>query len=231
MIASPLVRAIALAAVAAALSRSSLTARQTSPISVPAAPSMTAILLLDVSASVSRVPMMLEPRHVQVFNAFLAGLRAGDLAGVGVIARGFELSAVTADRRELSSAARTLLRVNDVERLGPSPIWDALDGAVAALAAASGRRAILLFSDGKSSGNVRGLQEVISHARESDVSISAVVEGESSPGGTPAGLDPADLIATIVKATGGRIALDRPANPRDRNPVPMIAQMLDDLHR
>jgi hypothetical protein len=115
--------------------------------------------------------------------------------------------------------------------MGPSPIWDSLDGAVTTLAPAAGRHAILLLSDGKSSGNMRGLNEVIAHAREAGVSISAVVEGESSPGGAQAGLDPADLIAKIAKATGGHIAIDRPVNPRDRNPAPMIAQILDDLHQ
>jgi hypothetical protein len=231
MSASRLVCAIAVAAVAAASSGRSLAAGQASPIPAPAGSTLTTILLLDVTASVSRVPMMLEPRYVQVFNTFLNGLRPGDLAGVGVIARGVQMSAVTADRRALSSEAKSLLQVSDVERLGPSPIWDALDGAVTALASAGGRRAVVLFSDGKSSGNVRGLQEVVTHAQEAGVSISVVVEGESSPGGGQAGLDPADLIGTIVKATGGRIAIDRPANPRDRNPAPMIAQMLDDLHR
>jgi hypothetical protein len=206
--------------------------RQTPLDRLSASPTLTVVLLLDVSASVSRLPLFIEPRFVQVFNAFLQGLKPGDRAGIGVVARRLRLSQLTSDPRELSTIARGFLQVADTDRLGPSPLWDAVDETIALVAGQTGRRAIVLFSDGKSSGNTHGLDEVTAHARQLGVSINAVVAGESSPGQGQSTdhLDPADLTESLVQATGGRQLLDRPANPRDRNPARLIAQIMAALH-
>jgi Mg-chelatase subunit ChlD len=190
---------------------------------------VTVVLLLDVSASVSRLPMFVETRFVQVFNAFARGLRPGDRAGVGVISRRFQSSALVSDTRDLPTIGRRLLQVPDADRLGPSPIWDGIDSAITLVEASNGRLAVVLLSDGKSTGNVRGLQEVTEHARQARVSINAVIEGDSSQGPIPPGLDPAELIGSIVRTTGGRLLVDRPANPRDRNPAPLITQIMEGL--
>jgi hypothetical protein len=187
------------------------------------------VLLLDVSASVSRLPMFIETRFVQVFNAFARGLKSGDRAGVAIIARRFQSSALVSDARDLPAVARRLLQVPDADRVGPSPIWDAIENAITLVESSDGRLAIVLFSDGKSTGNVRGLQEVTAHARQARVSINAVIEGDSFQGPVPPGLDPAELIGSIVGTTGGRLLVDRPPNPRDRNPAPLIAQIMDGL--
>jgi len=190
---------------------------------------LTVVLLLDVSASVSRLPMFIETRFVQVFNAFARGLRPGDRAGLGVIGRQFQSSALVSDPRDLPAIARRMLQVPDADRLGPSPIWDAIESAITIVEASNGRLAVVLFSDGKSTGNVHGLEDVTAHASQARVSINAVIEGDSSQGPVPSGLDPAELIGSIVKTTGGRLLIDRPANPRDRNPGPLITQIMDGL--
>lgn len=205
-------------------------ADQTRAASVESASPLTVVLVLDVSASVSRLPMFVETRFVQVFNAFVRGLRPGDRAGVGVIGRRFQSSALVSDGRDLPAIARRLLQVPDSERLGPSPIWDAIESAITLVEASDGRLAVVLFSDGKSTGNVRGLQDVTAHANKARVSINAVIEGDSSQGPVPPGLDPAELVGSIVRTTGGRLLVDRPANPRDRNPGPLITQIMDELH-
>jgi hypothetical protein len=140
---------------------------------------------------------------------------------------------LTADHRELSASVRGLLQIPDAERLGPSPIWDALDEALTEAASdPSGRPAVVLFSDGKSSANVHGLDEVIDHATRLHVSIHAVVEGPGSVfmARSPQALDPADLIGRLTSATGGLRLLDRPPDPRQRNPGPLVAQIMDALH-
>jgi hypothetical protein len=200
----------------------------------PAAPAgLTVVLLLDVTASVTRLPLPIDPRFAQVFNAFLQGLRPADRGAVGVIAGRPRVGRLTSDHRELSTSVRNLLQVPDAERLGPSPIWDAIDEAVTEAAGdPSGRPAVVLFSDGKSSANVHALDDVIDHAKRLHVSIHAVVEGPGSVflARSTQALDPAALIGQLTTATGGLRLLDRPADPRQRNPGPLVAQIMDVLH-
>ncbi len=194
---------------------------------------LTVVLLLDVTASVTRMPMPIDQRFAQVFNAFLQGLKPADRAAVGVIAGRPRLGPLTADRRALSASVRMLLQLPDADRLGPSPIWDAVDEAVTEAAGdPAGRPAVVLFSDGRASANVHGLDEVIDHAKRLHVSIHAVVEGPSSVfmARSTEALDPAELIGQMTTATGGRRLLDRPPDPRQRNPGPMVALIMDDLH-
>jgi hypothetical protein len=128
---------------------------------------------------------------------------------------------------------RRLLQVSDADRLGPSPLWDALDEAITLSADPSGRPAIVLFSDGKSSGNVHGLDEVIERARRLHVSVSVVVEGAGTffLARTVSPLDPADLLERLTQATGGLKLLDRPTDPRLRNPAPLVARIMEELHK
>jgi hypothetical protein len=198
-----------------------------------APPPATVILLLDITASMTLVPLPFDQRYAQVFNAFLEGLGPAHRAAVGVVANEAIFSAVTPDRGELSAAVRRLLRQPDAVRLGPSPLWDAIDAALSLAEAAGGRAAIVLFSDGKSGGNVRGVDEVIGRARRLGVSISAVVEGPGTAllARSSSALDPADAIGRLTQATGGRHLLDRPPDPRQRNPGPLVSLIMDGLRR
>jgi hypothetical protein len=60
--------------------------------------------------------------------------------------------------------------------LGASPVWDAVDAAVSALEREPGRRAIILVTDGRSTGNVRSLEETILHAIAAEVGVFVVGE-------------------------------------------------------
>lgn len=197
-----------------------------------AAPSrLNVVLLLDASASVAQLPLQIDQRYAQVFNAFLHGLQPVDRAAVGVVARGVRFTAMTGDRRELTTQIRSLLQVADADRLGPSPLWDAIDQAITLMEDTAGRRAVVLFSDGKSTGNTRGLDEVIGRARRLQVSINAVVEGPGSIflARTTSALDPADVIERLTQVTGGRRLLDRPSDPRQRNPGPLVSLIMEGL--
>jgi hypothetical protein len=193
--------------------------------------SLAAILLLDTSASVSRSAMLLDQRFAEVFNAFLGGLEPGDRAAVGIIANQTRFTPLTSDTRELIARVRILLRVQDAERLGPSPIWDATDEALTMLEGDPGPRAIVLFSDAKASGNRRGSSDILNHAMQAGVVIHAVVEG----GGTRLFLqpttvfDPADIVRRVAEATGGQVWLDRPPNSRDRAPAKWVTQIMQVL--
>ncbi len=195
--------------------------------------SLTVVLLLDVSASMVRQPLLFDPRYAQVFNAFQQGLVPADRAAVGVVAGQLRLSAITSNPRDLSGAVRSLLQVPDADRLSGSPIWDAIDETLPVAAAPRGRSAIVLFSDGKSGGNVHGLDDVITRARQLHVSINVVVEGPGSAflARGDLELDPAAMLDRLAQQTGGRLLLDRPLNPRQRNPGPLVALMMEELHR
>ena len=67
--------------------------------------------------------------------------------------------------------------LNGAFGLGGSPAWDAVDEAVTVLESEPGRRAIILVTDGRSTGNVRSLDEAIRHATEAGVSVFVVGEG------------------------------------------------------
>jgi hypothetical protein len=223
------------AILAATVTMGTTVAGLSTPSSVPArrsfvaADGLSAILLMDTSASVSRSAMLLDPRFTEVFNAFLRGLKAGDRAAVGVIASRPRFTSLTADVREMTAGVRTLLRVLDADRLGPSPIWDATDEALTMLEGEATRPVIVLFTDGKSSGNLHGSAEVLAHATRLGATIHAVIEG----GGTrlilqpTAALDPADVVGRVAEGSGGRLLLDRPPSARDRNPARAVTQIME----
>ena len=194
---------------------------------------LSVVLLLDVSASMTHEPLQFDARYAQVFNAFLSGLKPVDRAAVGVLAGEARLSELTSNPRDLSNAVRWLLQVPDAARLNGSPIWDALDQTLTVAADPSRRSAIVLFSDGKSGGNVHALDDVISHARQLRVSISIVAEGPGSEflARNSLELDPAAALDRLAQETGGRRLLDRPLNPRQRNPGPLVALIMDSLHK
>jgi hypothetical protein len=200
----------------------------------PAAPAgLTVVLLIDVTSSMTRTPVAFDSRYAQVYNAFLQGLAPGDRAGVGLIADKVTFTELTSDQRALSASVRALFRVPDSARLGPSPVWDAIDEAVVRVAEPNRKGAIVLFSDAKSAGNRKGLDEVVEHARRRRVIVSSVVEGPGSMllARANVALDPADAMQKLADATGGTRLLDRPFNPRDRNPGPMIALLMENLRK
>lgn len=196
-----------------------------------AASGLTVVLLMDVSASVASLPLQIDQRYAQVYNAFLLGLKPNDRAAVGIIAGRTRFSPMTGNTRELTQNIRALLQVPDADRLGPSPLWDAIDEAMTLAQDPAGKPAVVLFSDGKSTGNVKGLDAVIARARQQRVTISAVVEGAGSNflARTSSALDPADAIERLTQSTGGRRLLDRPGDPRLRNPGPQVALIMDAL--
>jgi hypothetical protein len=147
----------------------------------------------------------------------------------------------TSDAAEIRKAWGVLFDVPPIEWLGPSPIWDAVDGAVAALADEPGHRAIVLITDGQASGNVHGYSDVSAQAALAGVSVSIVAEDSmlpTMPLTTLAsyGNDPALRLRSMADFTGGSFALDRgPIAPDDRcfphDPAPLFKQAVDRLHQ
>lgn len=95
--------------------------------------------------------------------------------------------------------------------LGASPVWDAVDSAVTALESEAGRRALILLTDGRSTGNTRSLDQAILHANAARVAVFVVGEAvdESLRQGarTPtAQVRPTASLQFMASSTGGACA-------------------------
>ena len=97
---------------------------------------------------------------------------------------------------------------------GPSPIWDAVYRAAELLQERTGRREILMATDGKSSANEHGFQEALDKSKQAGVRVNIglprtelwrtsrapVTLNANRPG------DPAERLKKLTEATGGRYA-------------------------
>jgi hypothetical protein len=64
--------------------------------------------------------------------------------------------------------------------MGPSPVWDSVEAAVTALRAETGRKTVIVVSDGRSTGNRHGLVEVANYAANAGVAINIVASWSQS---------------------------------------------------
>lgn len=128
-------------------------------------------LLIDVT---TRPPL---PRRTlrAAIEHFLEGLTEEDRARVWRVGGGVTAGPpFTADVRTLLAAARPALDARDAERSGPSPIWDAIVEAIGDLRQENRRRAIVLISDARATGNRHGLAAAVEHASVADVAVNVV---------------------------------------------------------
>jgi VWFA-related protein len=103
---------------------------------------ITVAMMLDRSGSV-------EPQFTLVENAaaeFVAHLGAADRARIGSFSLKVQIDPAqfTSDHDALVSILR-----HGLQPFGPTPLWNATDAAMTAVAAESGRRVVLMFTDGK----------------------------------------------------------------------------------
>lgn len=204
----------------------SFTADET-PISV--------VLLLDESASM-RMGDLASGIVIQrtLDQWFPFSLKPADRARVGAIARQVYLSdRFTTNRHELVDAAFDARTRPPADKLGPSPIWDAVDAAVTALEAEAGHRAILLFTDGRATGNRTSLADTGAHAMRSGTSVHVIAEHDTpltiiQADGTEAIIAPGTGLRWLAEHTGGAFVSDRPFPWSD--PGPIVARMLEGLH-
>jgi hypothetical protein len=133
------------------------------------------VLVVDVSFSMFQY---VEPRSrlEAVTDAFVRALRPGDRAWFGRVAGPPAFSGMFEPASTYVDDQAAVFEVTPAERYGASPLWDALDGAVGRLAGASGRRHIILWTDGRTSGNRVPLSEAVDRAQEAGVAIHILCE-------------------------------------------------------
>jgi VWFA-related protein len=132
---------------------------------------LSAVWLVDVSASAKHT---WQTSASEVATALARALRPGDRARLGGVAATITIGPWATEQADLGRAATSVLMPSPDDQYGPSPIWDATDTALEALAAEPGRRTIVWFTDGRATGNVHGLDEVCAHAAALGVSVNVV---------------------------------------------------------
>ncbi len=189
------------------------------------------VLLLDASASLE---FMVERKVLRaaIEKWFVGRLAPQDRVQVGSFAKQISIGpALAGNPRALLAAVRTALDPRDADTLGPSPIWDAVDAAVAALAQASGRRAVVLVTDGRGTGNRQGPEESGARAIAAGVVVNVVGEDwemtlrQDATSGVR--VRPGVALEWIANATGGLYVHDG-ATPSA--PGPILERVLADLH-
>ncbi len=129
------------------------------------------VLLLDVTGS-----MYLTHTTYRFGQSWSSPLQSGDRVVVGSIARPLRLGTVFSDdRRVLQKWVDEAFRRPLEERSGPSPVWDAVDQAIGTLRAeALARQSVIAVTDGMSTGNAVGFNDLVMRAIAAGVSVSVV---------------------------------------------------------
>lgn len=172
---------------------------------VPGPQQVSAIVLLDVSASVGSVPI------ADVAKRVANAARKGDSIRIATFARKILISqTLLLDESTASKAAREVSQPS-----GPSPLWDALHAGFTAVAGENGARAVVIFTDGMATGNDKGFSEIEELFAASGVIVSAVGVGEKAlkVGSGMRAVGRNDAIRRLVEGTGGNYAeLQRPTD-------------------
>jgi hypothetical protein len=143
-------------------------------------------LLIDASGS---MPGLLPNEVREMARTLASNLRARDVGSVGWFgARVVVGSTFGRERAVFEQAARDLER-DRREPYGPSPIWDAMNATLTALQSQPARRVLVIWTDGRASGNLVPFDVVMRHALAAGVTTSFIVPGMPSP--RPANARPA----------------------------------------
>jgi VWFA-related protein len=189
------------------------------------------VVLFDISASMDST-LKRNVIRSGVEKGFVDRLAPRDRVHVGAFGKQISIGPpIVGNPRALIAAVRRALDPREADRLGPSPIWDAVDSAVTALAQADGRRAVLLVTDGRGTGNRHSPEDVATRAALSGVAVSVLGEDFEmtlrQDANTGVRVRPGVALRYIASATGGLYVSDDGAAPA---PGPMLVRLLDDLH-
>ena len=170
---------------------------------------ITLVMMLDRSGSMRGNFRLVD----QSAEAFVAAMLPHDKAKIGSFAEKVQLDPeeFTGDQAALIKILRTRL-----QQKGPTPLWNAMDLAIDQLRGQSGRRVVLLFTDGADNpGNFRlnnmSFMDVMRRAQEADVMVYAIglegrdvnVGGGGGFGGFGGTSRPDPGLPSISTETGG----------------------------
>ena len=141
---------------------------------------------IDRSFSMSRERLA---QAVAAAREFIRALKSDDRVMVLAIGSDAEVVApLSADHTEALAA------LSRIEPWGTTPLYDSALGAIEAIQSASGRRALILLSDGDDRYSQASATEVVEQARRKDVLIYPIAIGRTRP----------PVFAELASVTGGR---------------------------
>jgi Ca-activated chloride channel family protein len=146
---------------------------------------------IDRSFSMAGKPLAAEKNATR---RLIERLQPGDRLMVVAVGSGNEVIAPLDSGR--AAADRAVARL---ESWGTTPLYDAAAAAVAAIARASGRRALVLLSDGNDRYSSLSAADLVDAVRRTDVIVYPVAIGRSRP----------TVFAELASVTGGRSFLVR----------------------
>lgn len=125
----------------------------------------TVVVMLDKSASMTANLDLLD----QAAEQFLIRMLPDDRGQVGAFSDKIELSgSFTGDRDDL------ILALQDLQFGNPTRLYDAIDESMEALKGVTGRKVVLIFTDGDDTASRRGLGNVLDRARQDEVMVYAI---------------------------------------------------------
>jgi VWFA-related protein len=189
------------------------------------------VLLVDVTASID-ADVGRDVMRKAIEKWFLAKVAPKDRVQVGTIAKEIRIGPpIVNNPRALETAIEKALDPPKRDTFGPSPVWDAIALAVDALKNAPGRRAIILMTDGRATGNRLDVEEAAARAAAAGVLVNVVGEDSEmllrQEGNTGVRVRPGVALEFLARTTGG-LYLPDTASPAA--PGPVLERVLADLH-
>lgn len=156
---------------------------------------LTTLLVMDVSGSMNNGGKLAAAKAAA--QAYIDQMRPGDQAGLLTFnTKVTYVQPITTDHAALSQAIQNLTAKND------TAMFDALDQAAGILQGVSGRKAIIVLSDGLDNQSKHTSAEVIQTVGTSSLSISTIGLGDPAQSGPYFGLDEKDLKYLAEQAGG-----------------------------
>jgi Mg-chelatase subunit ChlD len=158
------------------------------------------VLLVDTSDSMtSHVPFRRGDRTLltDAALALAAAFGPDERAAVDSFGPAINVSPPALRRDDIAPAAAAL---NDRPG-GTSPLWDALDAAVRSLDGVSGRRGIVVVTDGRTTGNTLSFREILQRLEQARVPVFFLCAERPKQASVA---DPSVRLRQIASATGGQ---------------------------
>lgn len=155
----------------------------------------TVVVMLDKSASMTANLELLD----QATEQFLLRMLPDDRGQVGAFSDKIEMSGhFTGDRDDL------ILALKDLQFGNPTRLYDAIDEGMEALKSVTGRKVVLVFTDGDDTASRKGFGSVLDRAREDEVMIYAIgLQSEFFNGQSVVRSRPDRNLRKLAEETGG----------------------------
>ena len=155
----------------------------------------TAVVTMDFSFSMNNHLKLLKAAAEQ----FVLRLLPQDKAQVGAFSDKIMFSGTfTSDRDDL------ILALEDLQYGNPTKLWDAVDASIDLLEEESGRKVVLVFTDGDDNSSRRNFNDVLQKAREKEVMIYAIgLQADYFDGQRTRRSRPTTSLRRLADETGG----------------------------